>query len=29
MRFAENDPNWHHKTKFADGDLEKIYASLN
>jgi transketolase len=27
--FAENDPNWHHKNKFADGEIEKIYACLN
>jgi transketolase len=29
ISFAENDPNWHHKNKFADGEIEKIYASLN
>lgn len=27
--FAENDPNWHHKNKFADGEIAKIYACLN
>jgi transketolase len=26
--FAENDPNWHHKNKFADGELAQMYASL-
>jgi transketolase len=25
---AENDPNWHHKNKFADGELAQMYASL-
>ena len=29
ISFAENDPNWHHKNKFADGEIEKIYACLN
>lgn len=29
VSFAENDPNWHHKNKFADGEIEKIYACLN
>jgi transketolase len=26
--FAENDPNWHHKNKFADGELAKMYGCL-
>jgi transketolase len=26
--FAENDPNWHHKNRFADGELAKIRAAL-
>lgn len=29
ISFAENDPNWHHKNKFADGEIAKIYACLN
>jgi transketolase len=29
VSFAENDPNWHHKNKFADGEIDKIYACLN
>jgi transketolase len=28
IAFAENDPNWHHKSKFADGEIAKIYAAL-
>jgi transketolase len=28
IAFAENDPNWHHKSKFAEGELAKIYAAL-
>jgi transketolase len=26
--FAENDPNWHHKSNFADDELATMYASL-
>lgn len=26
--FAENDPSWHHKNKFGDGELNKIFAAL-
>jgi transketolase len=26
--FAENDPNWHHKSRFADGELARIQAVL-
>jgi transketolase len=29
VSFAENDPNWHHKNKFAAGEIEKIYACLS
>jgi len=29
VSFAENDPGWHHKNRFADGEIEKIYACLN
>jgi transketolase len=25
---AENDPNWHHKSKFAEGEIARIYAAL-
>jgi len=28
IAFAENDPNWHHRNKFADGELAKMYAAL-
>jgi transketolase len=28
LPFAENDPNWHHKTKFADGEIARYYAAL-
>ena len=29
VAFAENDPNWHHKNKFVDGEIDRIYACLN
>jgi transketolase len=28
ISFAENDPNWHHKNKFGEGELAKMYACL-
>jgi transketolase len=28
LPFAENDPNWHHKTKFVDGEIARYYAAL-
>jgi len=28
IAFAENDPNWHHKSRFADGELARIHAAL-
>jgi transketolase len=28
ISFAENDPNWHHKNKFGEGELAEMYACL-
>jgi transketolase len=28
LPFAENDPGWHHKTKFADGEIARYYGAL-
>lgn len=28
IKFAENDPNWHHKNKFSDAEIGDIYAAL-
>jgi transketolase len=29
IAFAENDPEWHHKSRFADGELARIRAALS
>jgi transketolase len=28
IAFAENDPDWHHKSRFAEGEIAQIYAAL-
>jgi transketolase len=28
LPFAENDPQWHHKSRFADGEIARFYAAL-